>query len=233
MTQCVYDALRREIKADSQPTRVGFSTILRGTLFPKLPSPTQKNLAVPLPGRTGEPEKRIPMSQQSSLLEDGFERIQSAFKSVEDEVQKAQKRFEDQSQKFSKDANKRIKGFQKELRKYPAVKRAESLSQDLNKQLQGRTKLVEKQIESGIESVLGTFQIASRGEIEKLDKKLSRISRRLKSLDKAMDSASAKAAPVKAAPVKAAPVKAAPVKAKASTSTDSNASTSTAAESAA
>ena len=145
------------------------------------------------------------MSQQSNLLEDGFERIQSAFKSVEDEVQKAQKRFEDQSEKFSKDANKRIKGFQKELRKYPAVKRAESLSQDLNKQLQSRTKQVEKQIENGIESVLGTFQIASRGEINKLDKKLNRISRRLKALDKAMDRPSADAKTKRAATAKPAP----------------------------
>jgi BMFP domain-containing protein YqiC len=139
------------------------------------------------------------MTQQSTLLDDGFDRIQAAFRSVEDEVQKAQKRFESRSQKFSTDANKRIKSFQKELRKYPAVQQAESFQKDLSEQFQARSKQVEKQIENSIGSVLGTLQIASRGEINKLDKKLNRINRRLKALDKAIDSAAAKVTPAKRA----------------------------------
>ncbi len=139
------------------------------------------------------------MTQQSTLLEDGFDRVQAAFKSVEDEVQKVQKRFESRSEKFSTDANKRIKGFQKELRKYPAVKQAESFQKDLSEQFQARSKRVEKQIGNSIESVLGTLQIASRGEINKLDKKLNRINRRLKTLDKAIDSAAAKVTSAKSA----------------------------------
>ena len=142
------------------------------------------------------------MTQQSTLLEDGFDRIQAAFRSVEDEVQKAQKRFESRSEKFSTDANKRIKRFQKELRKYPAVKQAETFQKDLGEQFQARSKQVEKQIENGVATVLGTLQIASRGEINKLDKKLNRINRRLKALDKAIDSAAAKVTPAKVTPAK-------------------------------
>lgn len=126
------------------------------------------------------------MSQQTTLLEDGVERIQSVFRSVEDEVQKVQKRFEDESKKFSKLANKRIKNFEKELRKYPAIKQAESIRKDLNKEFQTRTKELGKQVEGGIETVLGSLQIASQGEIAKLDKKLGRINRRLKALDKSI-----------------------------------------------
>ncbi|HIF97299.1 MAG TPA: hypothetical protein EYQ54_09800 [Myxococcales bacterium] len=139
------------------------------------------------------------MTQQSTLLEDGFDRVQAAFKSVEDEVQKVQKRFESRSEKFSTDANKRIKSFQKELRKYPAVKQAENFQKDFSEQFQARSKRVEKQIGNSIESVLGTLQIASRGEINKLDKKLNRINRRLKTLDKAIDSAAAKVTSAKSA----------------------------------
>jgi archaellum component FlaC len=136
------------------------------------------------------------MAQQTTVLEDGFDRIQSALRSVEDEVQKVQKRIEKRSEKFSQDASDRVEKFRKEIRKYPAVKQVESLGNDLNKQIQDRSKQVEKQIESGIETVLGGLQIASRGEIGKLDKKLNRINRRLKALDKALAEASAASKPV-------------------------------------
>lgn len=131
------------------------------------------------------------MAQQTSLIEDGFDRIQSVVRSVESEVQKVQKRFSEESEKFNKDASKRIKSFRKELKKYPAVKQAEALRKDLNKELETRSKQAGKTIENGIESLLGTFQIASQGEVEKLDKKLGRINRRLKALDKAINEATA------------------------------------------
>ena len=132
------------------------------------------------------------MSEQTSLIEDGFDRIQSAVRSVESEVLKVQKRFSQESEKFNKDASKRIKNFRKELKKYPAVKQAETFRKDLNKELETRSKQVEKKIESGIEYFLGTFQIASQSEVEKLDKKLGRINRRLKALDKTISEATAK-----------------------------------------
>ncbi len=136
------------------------------------------------------------MAQQTTVLEDGFDRIQSALRSVEDEVQKVQKRIEKRSEKFSQDASERVDNFRKEMRKYPAVKQVESFGNDLSKQIQGRSKKVEKQIESGIETVLEGLQIASRGEIGKLDKKLNRINRRLKALDKSLAEASAASKPV-------------------------------------
>ena len=129
------------------------------------------------------------MTQQNTLIEDSFDRIQSAVKSVEDEVLKAQKRFEDRSTKFGKTANKRIEGLRKELRKYPALKQAEKFGKDLGKQFQVTGQEVEKRVESGIDTVLESLQIASRSEIGKLDKKLNRINRRLSALDKSLNNA--------------------------------------------
>ena len=126
------------------------------------------------------------MAQQNTLIEDSFDRIQSAVKSVEDEVLKVQKQFEDRSTKFGKTANKRIEGLRKELRKYPALKQAEKFGKDLGKQFQVTGQEVEKRVESGIDTVLESLQIASRSEIGKLDKKLNRINRRLAALDKAI-----------------------------------------------
>lgn len=140
------------------------------------------------------------MAQQTSLIEDGFDRIQSAIRSVENEVQKAQDRFSKESDQLGKDASKRIKSFRKELKKYPAVKQAEAFRKDFNKEFDARSKQVGKTIESGIESLLGTFQIASQGEVAKLDKKLGRINRRLKALDKAINEAEAKTTTISKAP---------------------------------
>ena len=140
------------------------------------------------------------MAQQTTLIEDGFDRIQSAIRSVENEVQKAQDRFSKESDQLGKDASKRIKSFRKELKKYPAVKQAEAFRKDFNKEFDARSKQVGKTIESGIESLLGTFQIASQGEVAKLDKKLGRINRRLKALDKAINEAEAKTTTISKAP---------------------------------
>jgi len=129
------------------------------------------------------------MAQQTSLIDDGLDRIQSAIRSVENEVQKAQERLNKEGEKLNKDATKRIKSFRKELNKYPAVKQAEALRKDFNKEFEARSKQVGKTIESGIESLLGTFQIASHGDVAKLDRKLGRINRRLKALDKAINEA--------------------------------------------
>jgi uncharacterized protein YydD (DUF2326 family) len=176
MTHCVYAALRRNEKATPVPPQA---------------DPNWENLRCPpRDSQPAKPEEEENMAQQTTMIEDSFDRIQSAFKSVEGEVQKAQKRLEKRGEKFSKDAERQVKKMRKEMRKLPIVKRAESLGNDLTKEFEGRSKRVEKQIETGIETVLGGLQIASRGEISKLDKKLNRINRRLKALDKAITDAS-------------------------------------------
>jgi hypothetical protein len=126
------------------------------------------------------------MSERASIVDESRERVQNAFQTVEGEINKFQKRVEDRTSDLNKKAEKRLKKFQKELRKYEVVQRAESFREDVGKQLETQSKRFEKQFGSGLESVLGTFQIASRGEIDKLDRKLDRINRRLKALDKSL-----------------------------------------------
>ena len=130
------------------------------------------------------------MAERANIVEDSRERVQNAFQSVEDGINKFQKRVEDRTNDLNKKAEKRFKKLEKQVRKYPAVKRAESFLDDVQKEWETQSKRFEKQVESGLESVLGTFQIASRGEIAKLDRKLDRINRRLKALDKSRSSES-------------------------------------------
>jgi len=126
------------------------------------------------------------MTATASFIDEGIDRVQSAWKSVEQEVQKAQKRIENQGQELNKRAEKQFKRLQKDLRTYPSVQRAEALGEDIKSEIDERIDWIGSRVGSSLQSVLGGLQIASQGEIDKIDRKLNRISRRLKALDKAI-----------------------------------------------
>jgi chromosome segregation ATPase len=130
------------------------------------------------------------MSEQVNIVDQSRERVQQAFQSVEDEFQKLQKQVEERRSEFNEGAEKQLKRLHTQLQKYPAFKRAESFRDDVNKRIEERTKQVEESIESTVESGMnllrGTFRIASRDEVKKLERKLDRVSRRITSLDKAL-----------------------------------------------
>ncbi|MCH2185341.1 phasin family protein [Myxococcota bacterium] len=126
------------------------------------------------------------MSTRASVIEDGIDRIQAAFRSAEEEVGRIQKQVEKRTTQFNKETEKRVKRFRKDLRKNEAIQQAQSRWDDVSKGFQKRRKEFEGQVETGLASVLGTFQIASSSDLKKLDKKLNRISRRLNALDKTL-----------------------------------------------
>ena len=119
------------------------------------------------------------MAQAQSLVDEGVDRVQDALKSADKEFQKMQRkvktqrrtlerRIESQRKSFEKAAEKQIKA----IRKNDLVKRIEALSSD-----------VQEQIETGLESVLSALQIASKSDLERVDRKLARISKKLKELE--------------------------------------------------
>ena len=127
------------------------------------------------------------MTATANLLDEGLDRVQTAWKSMEQEVQKVQKQFEDRGADFNKRAEKQIKRFQKDLEEYPGIKRARALGDDIKKEIDERMNWVSEQVDTSLTSLLGGLQIASQTEIDKLDRKLNRINRRLKALDKALN----------------------------------------------
>ena len=119
------------------------------------------------------------------VIQEGIGRIQAAYQGVGDEVEKLQKQLANRRKSLEKelakrrktlekDARKRVDGLLKEIRNNEWVKRAEDLREDAS-----------KQIEEGLESVLGTLQIASRNEVRRIDRKISQLHRKLKELEKA------------------------------------------------
>ena len=119
------------------------------------------------------------MAQSQSIVDQGVDAVQDTLKSVDKEFQKLQRqvktrrrtlerRLETRRKSFEKEAQKQIKA----IRKNDLVKRVETFGND-----------VQTQIESGVESILSAFQIASKADIQRVDRKLNRISKKLKELE--------------------------------------------------
>ncbi len=123
------------------------------------------------------------MAEQASLMQEGVDRFREAFDSldlqrVQKDLTQRRKRIEKQiasgRRQWEKRTRKQVKRLQTELRKNSLVKRVQLLQKDATRQL-----------ENGLDGVLGTFGIASRRDVDRLDRRLGQINRKLKDLDRA------------------------------------------------
>lgn len=121
---------------------------------------------------------------QQSLVETGVESVRSVVHDANRRIQKLQKQIDVRRKSVEKELSTRRRRLEQRTQKavdrvvaraqkLPLVKRAATLREQAS-----------RQIESGVETVLGVFQIASRGELERIDRKLSQISRKLRELEK-------------------------------------------------
>ncbi len=124
------------------------------------------------------------MSEQVSFVQEGVDRFNAAFERIDEERLRLQKQirvrrksFEKQitsgRRDFEKRTRKQVKRLRTELRRYPAIKRAERLQTDTR-----------RQIEERVDRLIALLPIASRTELERIDRKLDRISRKLKDIEK-------------------------------------------------
>jgi uncharacterized protein YukE len=124
------------------------------------------------------------MAQQAGLVKEGVERINDALHSIDDEFQRVQKELKTRRQSVEKQLNRKRKNverrtrkelnrLQSELKKSPLVKRAKSLQKDLT-----------KEVEAGVDSFLGLIRVASKADVERIDKKLATLNRHLKEIEK-------------------------------------------------
>jgi hypothetical protein len=123
------------------------------------------------------------MAERETLSEATESRINEAVQFVDDEFQRIQrelnarrksleKDFTARRKKVEKRTRKEMKRIQSELKKNPIVKRADAARKD-----------VTKQVESRVDSLLGLMQIAPRSEVQRLNKKLTTMNRRLKAAE--------------------------------------------------
>jgi hypothetical protein len=109
---------------------------------------------------------------QANFVQDGVDRVSEAVRSLPDEVQRVQKRLQARRKTVEKRTRKEVRRIQREFERNAWVKRARSLANDAT-----------RQIESRVDDVLGLLQIASKNDVQRMDRKLNQITRKLKEME--------------------------------------------------
>ena len=122
--------------------------------------------------------------QATSFVQESRERLNSARERIDSEVERIQRELRTRSERIEQQFNRRRKSFERQtrkqvkqlerdLRKNPLVKRFDRFQADAT-----------RQIESALASVLGALQIASASDVRQIDRKVTRLNRRLKDLER-------------------------------------------------
>lgn len=117
---------------------------------------------------------------RQSVVEDGIARVRAAVGSVDREWKQVQKRAAQRRRSLEREAEKRIERLAAQLQRSPLVERAQALRES-----------AQQQIEAGVETVLGALQIASKSDLQRIDRKLSQLVKKLREMEKKEAGASA------------------------------------------
>ncbi len=123
------------------------------------------------------------MADHETVSEARESRINEAVQFFDDEFQRVQKELSARRKSLEKDfatkrktvekrTRKELKRIQSELKKSPIVKRADAVRKD-----------VTKQVETRVDTLLARMQIASRSDMQRINKKLTTLNRRLKAIE--------------------------------------------------
>ena len=124
------------------------------------------------------------MTEQTSFVNEGMDRVTSVFRTLDGELRRVQKQLQSRRKSFEKQlasgrkdierqTRKQVKRLQTELRKSPLIKRAQSLRGEAT-----------EQIDTAVDRVLGALQIATKNDLDRIDRKLTVLTRKLKELDR-------------------------------------------------
>lgn len=122
--------------------------------------------------------------QATSFVQESKERLHSARERIDGEFERIQKQLRTRSERierqfnrkrksFERQTRKQVKQLEREWRKNPLVKRFDRLQADAT-----------KQIESALASVLGALGIASTRDVRQVDRKIARINKKLKDMER-------------------------------------------------
>lgn len=132
------------------------------------------------------------MAEEASIVQDGIDRFRDAFGNIEDEVERVQKNIRTRRRKFEKrveigrkDFEKRVETGRKDFEKRTRRLRTEVSKTPTFKRLDGIRKDATKRYEEGVETLLNTLQVASKGDVKRIDRKISQLSKKLKEMERA------------------------------------------------
>jgi chromosome segregation ATPase len=107
----------------------------------------------------------------ASVRATGFERFNDALKSLDEQLQDLRERFDHQRQRVEKEVRKRAGQLQERVQESDVFKRAEQGYKDLG-----------SRVDETRSQIYDVFGIASKAEIEKLNKRLNKISKQITDL---------------------------------------------------
>ena len=113
------------------------------------------------------------MAHRNSLMQDGLERVRSAVTSLDREWKQVNQRVTRRRHALERQTQQQVTRLVSQIQRNPWVKRAQTLADD-----------AQRQIEARVGTVLGTLQIASKGDLERIDRRLAQLSRKLKEIEK-------------------------------------------------
>ena len=123
------------------------------------------------------------MAENETLSEARESRINEAVQFFDDEFQRVQKELSARRKSLEKEfatkrktvekrTRKELKRIQSELKKNPIVKRADAVRKD-----------VTKQVEARVDALMELMQVASKSDVQRINKKLTTLNRRLKAIE--------------------------------------------------
>jgi len=121
------------------------------------------------PEATRRQEARGMAEAQGSV----FDRFNDALKNLDDQLQELRDRFDDQRKRFEDQVTRQREKLEAQLKDTALYKRTERVRKD-----------VEDQVERGRAQIYDAFGVASKSEIDKINRKLTTISKKLNELAK-------------------------------------------------
>jgi polyhydroxyalkanoate synthesis regulator phasin len=121
---------------------------------------------------------------QANVFEQGFDRFQATFRDVDRQVQRVRRELGKRRRTIERDlkrrrtdlekrATRQLRRMRSELRRNSTYRRAETL--------QAETR---ERIEQQIDQVFSSIPVASKSDVEGLEKRIARLTRRVRDLEK-------------------------------------------------
>lgn len=120
---------------------------------------------------------------ESGFIQEGVDRVQSALKTLDKEYRRIQKEADARLRRVERRAERQIKRLQAGIRRSPLAKPLAKRAEDVRRRVEEARSEAQSMFEGRVEAVLGTLKIATRTEIEKLDRKVALLHRKLQELE--------------------------------------------------
>jgi hypothetical protein len=120
---------------------------------------------------------------QVSFFQDGVERVRETVDSIEHEISRVQKELQKELRSRRRSLEKQLNASRRDLEKRTKRIRRDFQKNPTLKQVEGLRRRASQQIEQSVDGVLALFQIASKSDVERIDRKITQLNRRLRELD--------------------------------------------------